>query len=116
MASLSKKAQKSSQLIDAKIQKLKDKQHALETKMVQRLHRALKTHQGFSFPFPTLMGGFIDVMEQAKTNSHQVEAWNTSGKKFLRKRTKQQSTITTSKNNPTVSTPPTAMENPHDQA
>jgi hypothetical protein len=116
MASLPKKAQKSSQPIDAKIQKLKDKQHTLETKMVQQLHRALKTHQGFSLPFPTLMGGLLDVMEQAKLNSHQVEAWNTSGGKFLRQRTKQQSTITSSKNSPAVSTPSTAMEKSHDQA
>ena len=116
MASLSKKIQKSSQPIDTKIQKLKDKQQVLETKMVQQLHRALKSHQGFSLPFPTLMGGLIDVMEQAKANSHQVEAWNTSGKKFLRKRTKQQSKILSSKNNPAVSKLPTAMEKSHDQA
>ncbi len=114
MASLSKRNQKSSQPIDAKIQKLKDKQHVLETKIVQQLHRALKSHQGFSLPFPALMGGLIDVMEQAKTNSNQAEAWNVAGGKFLHKRTKQQPKITSSKNISAVSTSPTAMENPND--
>ncbi len=116
MTSLSKKAQKSSQPINTKIQQLKNKQHVLETKMVQQLHRALKTHQGFSIPFPTLMGGLIDVMEQANTNSYQAEVWNVSGGKFLRQRTKQQSKNTDSKNISAVSTLSTAMENPHDQA
>lgn len=116
MASLSKKTQKSSQPIDAKIQKLKDKQLVLETKMVQQLHRALKTHQGFSLLFPMLMGGFIDVMEQAKVNSNQAEVWKVSGGKFLRQRIKQQSSVTSSKNSPAVSTPSTAMEKSHDQA
>ena len=116
MTSLSKKVKNSSQRIDNKIHHLKDKQHALETKMVQQLHRALKIHQGFSIPFPTLMGGLIDVMEQANTNSNQVEAWNVSGAKFLRQRIKQQSQIPPSKNCPAVSTLSTAMENPYDQA
>lgn len=116
MASLSKKDQQSSQSIDAKIQKLKDKQHALETKMVQHLHRALKTQQGFSLPFPTLIGGLLEVMEQAKANSHQVEVWNVSGGKFMRQRIKQQSTITSSKNSSAVSKLPTPMEDTHDQA
>lgn len=116
MTSLSKKDQNTSQSIDDKIQKLKDKQHALETKMVQQLHRALKSHQSFSLPFPTLMGGFIDVIEQAKANSNQAEAWNVSGEKFLRQRIKQQSTITPSKNSPAISEQPRTMENPHDQA
>jgi len=116
MTSLSKKDQNTSQSIDDKIQKLKDKQHALETKMVQQLHRALKSHQSFSLPFPTLMGGFIDVIEQAKANSNQAEAWNVSGEKFLRQRIKQQSTITPSKNSPAISTSPTAMEKYHDKA
>ncbi len=114
MASLSKKVQKSSQTIDTKIQQLKDKQHALETKMVQQLHRALKSHQGFSLPFPTLMGGLIDIMEQVKANSHQVEVWNVAGGKFLRQRNKQPSNILFSKNSPEVSELPTAMENAHD--
>ncbi len=114
MTSLSKKDQNTSQSIDDKIQKLKDKQHALETKMVQQLHRALKSHQSFSLPFPTLMGGFIDVIEQAKANSNQAEAWNVSGEKFLRQRIKQQSTITPSKNSPAISASPTAMEKYHD--
>jgi hypothetical protein len=116
MTSLSKKTQKSSQAIDEKIQQLKNKQYTLETKMVQQLHRALKTHQGFSLPFPTLMGGLIDVMEQVKANSNQAEAWNVSGGKFLRQRIKQQSQIPPSKNCPAVSTLSTAMENPYDQA
>ena len=116
MTSLSKKTQKSSHALDTKIQQLKDKQHVLETKMVQQLHRTLKSHQGFSLPFPTLMGGMIDVMEQAKANSHQVEAWNVSGEKFLRQRIKQQSKNIPSKNSHAVSTSSTAMENPHDQA
>jgi len=102
MASLSKRNQKSSQPIDTKIQKLKDKQHVLETKMVQQLHRALKDHQGFSIPFPTLLGGLIDIMDQAKTNSNQAEIWNVSGGKFLRKRS-QQPKIPSSKNSPAVS-------------
>ena len=114
MTSLSKKTQKSSQPINTKVQQLKDKQHVLETKMVQQLHRALKSHQGFSLPFPTLVGGLIDVMEQAKANSHQAEVWNVSGGKFLRQRTKQQSKNTDSKNISAVSTSPAAMENPHD--
>lgn len=116
MTSLPKKAQQSSQLIDTKIQKLKAKQHTLETKMLQQLHRALKTHQEFSLPFPTLMGGLIDIMEQAKTNSHQAEVWNASGEKFLRQRTQQPSSIPSSKNSPEVSEQPRTMENPHDQA
>ena len=116
MASLSQRNQKSSHVIDAKIQKLKDKQHALETKMVQLLHRALKSHQGFLLPFPTLMGGLIDIMDQAKTNSHQAEAWNVSGGKFLRQRNKQPSKLTFSKNSSAVSELPTTMENPHDEA
>ncbi len=115
MASLSKKAQKSSQPLDTKIQKLKDMQHALETKMLQQLHRALKTHQGFSLPFPMLMGGLIDIMEQAKINAHQAEVWNVSGGKFLRQRNKQPSSIIASKNSPAVSEQPRTMENPHDQ-
>jgi len=116
MTSLPKKVQKSSKPIDAKIQKLKDKQHGLETKMVQQLHRALKAHQGFSLPFPTLMGGLIDIMEQAKTNSHQAEAWNVSGGKFLRQRNTQPSSISLPKNNSAVSELPTTMEKSHDQA
>ena len=116
MTSLSKKDQNTSQSIDDKIQKLKDKQHALETKMVQQLHRALKSHQSFSLPFPTLMGGFIDVIEQAKANSNQAEAWNVSGEKFLRQRTNQQSKSIPSKTRPAVSALPTTMENFHDEA
>jgi len=116
MTSLPKKVQKTSSHLANKIQQLKEKQHILETKMVQQLHRALKSHQGFSFPFPTLMEGFIDVMEQAKADSNQVEAWNASGEKFLRQRIKQQSTITPSKNSPAISTSPTAMEKYHDKA
>lgn len=116
MTSLPKKDQKTSNHLDNKIQQLKAKQHAIETKMVQQLHRALKSHQGFSLPFPTLMGGFIGVMEQAKTNANQVEAWKISGGKFLRQRTKQQPQILSSKNSSAISTPSTAMENPHDQA
>jgi hypothetical protein len=114
MTSLSKKVKNSSQHIDNKIQKLKDKQHALEDKMVQHLHRALKSHQGFLLPFPTLMGGLIEVMEQTKANSHQAEVWNVSGEKFLRQRTKQHPKITASKNISAVSTVPAAMENPDD--
>ena len=82
--------------------------------MVQQLHRAIKTHQGFSLPFPTLMGGLIDVMEQARSNSHLVEAWNVSGGKFLHQRIKQQSSITPAKNSPAISTASTAMEKSHD--
>jgi|GEM_PF-3412766 len=114
MTSLSKKDQKTSNHLDNKIQQLKAKQHAIETKMAQQLHRALESHQGFSIPFPTLMGGFIDVIEQAKANSNQAEAWNAFGEKFLRQRIKQQSTITPSKNSPAISTSPTAMEKYHD--
>jgi hypothetical protein len=116
MASLSKRNQKSSQPLDAKIQKLKDKQHALETNMVQLLHRALKAHQGFSLPFPILMGGLIYIMEQAKTDSHQAEVWKVSGGKFLRQRIKQQPILSPSKNNSAVSELPTTMEKSHDQA
>lgn len=112
----SKNNKNTSQYLDAKIQQLKDKQHILETKMVQQLHRVLKSHQGFSLPFPTLMGGLIEVMEQAKVNSHQAEAWNTSGRKFLRKRSKQQSNLLSSKNSPIVSAASTTMEKSHDQA
>ena len=114
MASSSKKDIKTSQSLSNKIQKLKDKQLTLETKMVQQLHRALKSHQGFSLPFPTLMGGLIDIMEQAKTNSHQAEVWNVSRGKFLHQRNKQLSTIPSSKNSPAVSELPTAMEKSHD--
>ena len=64
---------------------------------------------------PILMGGLLEVIEQAKTNSHQVEAWNMSGRKFLRQRTKQQSKNTASKNISAVSELPTAMENSHDE-
>jgi len=116
MTSLPKKVQKTSGHLANKIQQLKNKQHVLEIKMVQQLHRALKTHQGFYLPFPTLMGGLMEVMEQAKVNSNQAEAWNVSGGKFLRQRIKQQSQIPPSKNCPAVSTLSTAMENPHDQA
>ena len=115
MTSLSKKVKNSSQRIDNKIQHLKDKQHALETKMVQQLHRALKSHQGFSLPFPTLMGGFIEVMEQAKADSNQVEAWNASGEKFLRQRIRQPKN-TDSKNSSAVPVSTTAMEKTHDEA
>lgn len=116
MTSSSKKSQKTSSHLDNKIQQLKDKQQTLETKMVQQLYRALKSHQGFLLPFPTLMGGLIDVMEQAKSDSHQAEAWNVSGGKFLRQRIRQQSNVTPSKSNPEVSKLPTAMEKSHDQA
>ena len=116
MTSLSKETQKSSHALDTKIQQIKDKQLVLETKMVQQLHRALKTHQGFSLPFPTLMGGLIEVMGQIKADSNQVEAWNVSGGKFLRQRIKQQSKNTPPENSPAVSTSSTAMENAHDQA
>lgn len=116
MTSVPENIQKSSSHLDNKIQQLKEKQHILETKMVQQLHRALKSHQGFSFPFSTLIGGFIDVMEQAKTNSNQAEAWNVSGEKFLRQRTQQPSSIPSSKNGPAISEQPRTMENPHDQA
>ncbi len=116
MTSLPKKVQKTSSHLANKIQQLKEKQHILETKMVQQLHRALKTQQGFSLPFPTLIGGLLEVMEQAKANSHQVEVWNVSGGKFLRQRIKQQSTITSSKNSSAVSKLPTPMEDAHDQA
>jgi hypothetical protein len=114
MTSSSKKSQKTSSHLDNKIQQLKEKQQTLETKMVQQLYRALKSHQGFLLPCPTLMGGLMEVMEQAKANSNQAEAWNMTGEKFLRKRTKQQPKITSSKNIPAVSTSPTAMENPND--
>lgn len=110
------KTKNTSQNLDAKIQQLKDKQHILETKMVQQLHRALKSHQGFSLPFPVLIGGLIEVMDHVKANSNQVEAWNMSGRKFLRKRSKQQPNILSSKNSPIVSAASTAMENSHDQA
>jgi len=115
MASSSKKDTKTPQSLSNKIQKLKDKQHVLETKMVQQLHRTLKTHQGFSLPFPTLMGGLIEIIDQAKTNSNQAEAWNVSGEKFLRQRNKQPSKIPSSKDSSTVSKLPTAMENSHDK-
>jgi len=115
MTSLSKETQKSSQAIDTKIQQLKDKQNVLESKMVQQLHRALKTHQGFLLPFSTLMGGLIEVMGQIKANSNHVEAWNVSGGKFLRQRIRQQLTITSSENSHAVSTSSTAMEKAHDQ-
>jgi len=114
MTSLPEKVQKISSHLDNKIQQLKDKQHVLETKMVQQLHHALKNNQGFLLPFPVLMGGFIDVMEKAKTNSNQAEAWNVAGEKFLRKRTKQQPKITSAKNSPAISASPTAMEKYHD--
>lgn len=114
MTSVPENIQKPSSHLDNKIQQLKAKQHAIETKMVQQLHRALKSHQGFSLPFPTLMGGLMEVMEQAKANSNQAEAWNMSGEKFLRQRIKQQSTITPSKNSPAISASPTAMEKYHD--
>ncbi|MBP9776495.1 MAG: hypothetical protein ACH349_02025 [Candidatus Rhabdochlamydia sp.] len=116
MTSLPKKVQKTSSHFANKIQQLKEKQRALETKMVQLLHRALKIHQGFSLPFSVLMGGFIDVMEQAKTNSNQAEAWNVAGGKFLRQRNKQHSKIPSAKNSSAVSKSPAAMENTHDQA
>lgn len=114
MTSVPKKIQKASSHLDNKIKQLKEKQHALETKMVLQLHRALKNHQGFLLPFPTLMGELIEMMEQAKANSNQAEVWNVSGKKFLHQRTKQQSKITSAKNSSAVSTVPAAMENPDD--
>ena len=116
MTSVPENIQKPSSHLDNKIQQLKEKQHILETKMVQQLHRALKSHQGFSLPFPTLMGGLMEVMEQAKANSNQAEAWNMSGEKFLRQRNKQHSKIPSAKNSSAVSKSPAAMENTHDQA
>lgn len=116
MTSLLKKAKKNSPHLGHKIQQLKNKQLVLETKMVQQLLRALKTHQGFSLPFPILMGGMLDVMEQVKANSHQAEVWTVAGRKFLRQRSRQPSNITSSKNNPAISKLPTAMEKTHDQA
>jgi hypothetical protein len=115
MVPLAKKLPKTSNHLIDKIQQLKEKQHALETKMVQQLHRALKIHHGFTIPFPALLGGLMDVMEQANANSHQAEVWKVSGEKFLRQRTKRRPQILPSKNSPAVSLSPTAMETSHDQ-
>lgn len=78
--------QKKAQALEQKIHHLKAQQQKIEHKIVQQLYRLLKSHHGFSIPFPALLGGMIQVIEQSKTDSHLMEAWKVSGEKFQRQK------------------------------
>ena len=97
--------QKKAETLAKKIHHLKAQQQHIEHKIVQQLHRVLKSHNGFQVPFPTLVGGIIHIIEQSKTNPQLMEAWNTSGEKFPQQRPKQKSK---SKNSTAVPSHPTS--------
>ena len=98
MTSLQKKAE----LLEKKILSLKVQQQHIEHKITQELYRVLKIHNGFSIPFPALVGGILHVLEQAKTNPQLMEAWSISGEKFQYRRPKQQSKTRTKTSVPTT--------------
>jgi spermidine synthase len=108
--------QKKAEVLEKKIHHLKSQQQHIENKIVQQLHRVLKRHNGFSIPFPALVGGIIHVIERSKTDPHLMEAWNVSGEKFLQQRQKNTSKkqpkakSNTSTTVPSYPTPTTKME------
>lgn len=106
--------QKKAQALEQKIHHLKSQQQKIEHKIVQQLYRVLKSHHGFSIPFPALLGGMIQVIEQSKTDPHIMEAWKVSGEKFQRQKNTAKRKSKT-KPNPfatpsSSSTPTTEME------
>lgn len=111
------------QSLENKILHLKVQQQNIETKMVQQLHQLLKSRHGFTIPFPTLLGGLIDVIEQAKVDPQRMEVWKVSGENFQRQRSTQKAKPVnpTNPTNPKLSkkmsassTPSAEVEFPHD--
>ena len=91
--SLQKKVAAITQKIDA----LKAEQLELEKSISSQLFDVIKSLDGFSVPFPTLIGSIIESVEKCKNDSSKTEEWHLAGEKFLK--AKSRSTKTTPSRN-----------------
>ena len=91
--SLQKKVAAITQKIDA----LKIEQLELEKHITSQLFDIIKSLDGFSVPFPTLVGCIKETIEKCKTDFSKAEEWQLAGEKFLR--AKSRSSKTTSSPN-----------------
>lgn len=91
--SLQKKVAAITQKIDA----LKAEQLELEKSISEQLFEVIKSLDGFSVAFPTLVGCIIDSIEKCKADSLKAEVWQLAGEKFLK--AKSRSLKTTSSRN-----------------
>jgi hypothetical protein len=82
--SLQKKVAAISQKIDA----LKAQQLELEKTMSEQLFDLIKAINGFSVPFPTLVGAIIESIAKSKNDSKKSEEWHLAGEKFLKAKSK----------------------------
>ena len=89
--SLQKKVAAISQKIDA----LKTQQLELEKSILSQLFDLIKSVDGFSIPFPILVGAIIEAIEKSKNNSKQSEEWHLAGEKFLKAKSKSTKSVAT---------------------
>lgn len=85
--------QKKVAVITQKIDALKAEQLELEKSISSQLFEVIKSLDGFSVPFPTLVGCIVESIEKCKTDSAKMEAWQLSGEKFLKAKSKSLKTI-----------------------
>ncbi len=78
--SLQKKVAAITQKIDA----LKAEQLELEKSISSQLFEVIKSLDGFSVPFPTLVGCIIESINECKKDSGKMEEWQIAGEKFLK--------------------------------
>jgi hypothetical protein len=62
-----------------RIKELKDLKDEIEISLGKELFEIVRSKKGFSFDFSVLVGGVVDVIEQAKSNSSMITQWKVIG-------------------------------------
>lgn len=62
-----------------RIKELKDLKNEIEISLGKELFEIVRSNKGFSFDFSVLVGGVVDVIEKAKSNSSMVTQWKVIG-------------------------------------
>ena len=62
-----------------RIKELKDLKHEIEMSLGGELIEIIKHNRGLSFDFSVLVGGVVDVIEKAKSDSSVIAEWKAVG-------------------------------------
>lgn len=62
-----------------RLKELKDLKHEIEMSLGEELFEIVRSNRGFSFDFSVLVGGVVDVIEKAKSNSSATAKWKVIG-------------------------------------
>lgn len=79
--------------ISQKIEALKAQQLEVEKSISSQIFELIKSLDGFSVPFPTLIGCIIESVENCKTDPMKAQVWQLAGEKFLKAKSRSYKTV-----------------------